>query len=91
MLITVRRVGSRGRSDDRKRFKETYAMHCPRCGLVKFGGSNHLSQRLRAVSAQHRKECWRYFRGRATWKLTVLGTFEGTGRSGSERSNSPCR
>jgi hypothetical protein len=36
-----------------KQFKETYALHCPRCGFVKFGGSDHLRERIRRVSAEH--------------------------------------
>jgi hypothetical protein len=60
-----------------KWFKETYALYCPRCGFVKFGGSDHTAERVRRVSAEHRRKCKKYFDGLAPWPLPLLGTFEG--------------
>jgi hypothetical protein len=59
-----------------KQFKETYGLHCPRCGFVKFGGSDHTEERIRRISAEHRRECRGKLPAPAAWPLALLGTFK---------------
>jgi hypothetical protein len=87
-ILTISPWAVRGWNDDTKSFTYTYVMYCPRCDLVKVGGSSDdsddLEERRRAVQRDHRKKKWC-----PGTEIAVLATFPGNKQAWFRRREFP--